>query len=95
MQGDTQIGQTVHWQVVTSAIGPPGQIVTSHIKYGRGIWKEMELKYIYWYFKKALPKRWCNLIIQEGESRKSSKGTIGGGGKKKLKLTCKNISYFN
>ena len=43
MQGDTQIGQTVHWQVVTSAIGPPGQIVTSHIKYGRGIWKEMEL----------------------------------------------------
>jgi recombination protein RecA len=43
MQGDTQIGQTVHWQVVTSAIGPPGQKVASHIKYGRGIWKEMEL----------------------------------------------------
>ena len=43
MQGDTQIGQTVHWQVVTSAIGPPGQKVESHIKYGRGIWKEMEL----------------------------------------------------
>jgi recombination protein RecA len=43
MQGETQIGQTVHWQVVTSAIGPPGQKVESHIKYGRGIWKEMEL----------------------------------------------------
>ena len=43
MQGDTQIGQTIHWQVVTSAIGPPGQKVDSHIKYGRGIWKEMEL----------------------------------------------------
>ena len=43
MQGDSQIGQTIHWQVVTSAIGPPGQKVTSHIKYGRGIWKEMEL----------------------------------------------------
>ena len=43
MQGDTQIGQTVHWQIVTSAIGPPGQKVESHIKYGRGIWKEMEL----------------------------------------------------
>ena len=43
MQGETQIGQTVHWQVVTSAIGPPGQKVSSHIKYGRGIWKEMEL----------------------------------------------------
>ena len=43
LQGDTQIGQTIHWQVVTSAIGPPGQKVDSHIKYGRGIWKEMEL----------------------------------------------------
>jgi len=43
MQGDTQIGQTVNWQVVTSAIGAPGQKVASHIKYGRGIWKEMEL----------------------------------------------------
>ena len=43
MQGDSQIGQTVHWQVVTSAIGAPGQKVSSHIKYGRGIWKEMEL----------------------------------------------------
>ena len=43
MQGETQIGQTVHWQVVTSSIGPPGQKVESHIKYGRGIWKEMEL----------------------------------------------------
>ena len=43
LQGDSQIGQTVHWQVVTSAIGPPGQKVSSHIKYGRGIWKEMEL----------------------------------------------------
>ena len=43
LQGETQIGQTVHWQVATSAIGPPGQKVSSHIKYGRGIWKEMEL----------------------------------------------------
>jgi len=43
MQGDTQIGQTVHWQVMTSAIGPPGQKVESHIRYGRGIWKELEL----------------------------------------------------
>ena len=33
----------MHWQVATSAIGPPGQKVSSHIKYGRGIWKEMEL----------------------------------------------------
>ena len=43
LHGESQIGQTVHWQVATSAIGPPGQKVSSHIKYGRGIWKEMEL----------------------------------------------------
>ena len=43
MQGDTQNGQTIHWQIVTSAIGPPGQKVESHIRYGKGIWKEMEL----------------------------------------------------
>ena len=43
MQGDTQIGQTIHWQIATSAIGPPGQKVESHIRYGRGIWKEMEV----------------------------------------------------
>ena len=43
MQGDSQIGQTIHWQIVTSAIGPPGQKVESHIRYGKGIWKEMEL----------------------------------------------------
>ena len=43
MQGDTQIGQTIHWQIVTSAIGPPGQKVESHIRYGKGIWKEMEV----------------------------------------------------
>ena len=43
MQGDSQIGQTIHWQIVTSAIGPPGQKVQSHIRYGRGIWKEMEV----------------------------------------------------
>ena len=43
MQGDTQIGQTIHWQITTSAIGPPGQKVESHIRYGRGIWKEMEM----------------------------------------------------
>jgi recombination protein RecA len=43
MQGDTQIGQTIHWQIMTSAIGPPGQKVESHIRYGKGIWKEMEI----------------------------------------------------
>ena len=43
MQGDTQIGQKIHWKVVTSAIGPPGQKVQSIIKYGRGIWREFEI----------------------------------------------------
>lgn len=43
MQGDTQIGQKIHWKVITSAIGPPGQKVQSIIKYGRGIWREYEI----------------------------------------------------
>ena len=43
MQGDTQIGQKIHWKVVTSAIGPPGQKVQSIIKYGRGVWREFEI----------------------------------------------------
>ena len=43
MQGDTQIGQTIHWNIATSAIGPPGQKVESHIRYGKGIWKELEM----------------------------------------------------
>lgn len=42
-QGDTQIGQKIHWKIITSAIGAPGAKVTSYIKYGIGIWKEMEL----------------------------------------------------
>jgi len=43
MQGDTQIGQTIHWNITSSAIGPPGQKVESHIRYGKGIWKELEM----------------------------------------------------
>tara|TARA_R100001163_G_scaffold1295_2_gene1943 strand:+ start:21919 stop:22911 length:993 start_codon:yes stop_codon:yes gene_type:complete len=42
-QGETQIGQKVHWIVENSAIGAPGQKVTSIIKYGHGIWNEYEL----------------------------------------------------
>lgn len=43
MQGETQIGQEVFWAVENSAIGPPGQKVSSMIKYGHGIWNEMEI----------------------------------------------------
>jgi len=43
MHGETQIGQKIHWKVVTSAIGAPGQKVQSTIKYGRGIWREYEV----------------------------------------------------
>lgn len=43
LQGETQIGQKIHWKVVTSAIGPPGQKVQSSIKYGRGVWREYEI----------------------------------------------------
>jgi len=40
---NTQIGQEVEWQVICSALGPPGAITTSYIRYGEGIDKGMEL----------------------------------------------------
>lgn len=40
---NTQIGQEVEWQVVCSALGPPGATTTSYIRYGEGIDKYMEL----------------------------------------------------
>jgi len=42
-QGESIIGQKVHWVIENSAIGPPGQKVTSIIKFGRGIWEEYEV----------------------------------------------------
>ncbi len=42
-QGETQIGQKVHWLIENSAIGAPGQKVVSYIKYGVGIWDEYEI----------------------------------------------------
>ena len=38
-----QIGQEVHWQVICSALGAPGGKITSYIRYGQGIDKQMEL----------------------------------------------------
>jgi recombination protein RecA len=40
---NTQIGQEVEWQVICSALGPPGATTTSYIRYGQGIDKYMEL----------------------------------------------------
>ena len=40
---ESQIGQTIEWQVICSALGPPGAKITSYIRYGSGIDKEMEL----------------------------------------------------
>lgn len=40
---NTQIGQEVEWQVMCSALGPPGATTTSYIRYGEGIDKYMEL----------------------------------------------------
>ena len=40
---DTQIGLEVEWQVVTSALGSPGGNIVSHLRYGEGIDKHMEL----------------------------------------------------
>jgi recombination protein RecA len=38
-----QIGQEIEWQVVCSALGPPGGVITSYIRYGEGIDKHTEL----------------------------------------------------
>lgn len=40
---NTQIGQEVEWQVICSALGPPGATTTSYIRYGEGIDRYMEL----------------------------------------------------
>jgi recombination protein RecA len=39
----SQIGQEVQWQVICSALGPPGASTTSYIRYGEGIDKTIEL----------------------------------------------------
>ena len=39
----TQIGQEVEWQVMCSALGPPGATTTSYIRYGLGIDKYTEI----------------------------------------------------
>lgn len=38
-----QIGQIVDWEVMTSALGPPGPVINSYIRYGYGIDKASEL----------------------------------------------------
>ena len=40
---DTQVGQKIDWQIVTSALGPPGGKITSYLRYGAGIDEETEL----------------------------------------------------
>lgn len=40
---NTQIGQEIEWQVICSALGPPGAVTTSYIRYGHGIDKHVEL----------------------------------------------------
>jgi recombination protein RecA len=39
----SQIGQEIEWQVVCSALGPPGGSITSYLRYGQGIDKHTEL----------------------------------------------------
>jgi RecA/RadA recombinase len=38
-----QIGQEIQWQVICSSLGSPGGTITSYIRYGQGIDKQMEL----------------------------------------------------
>ena len=39
----TQIGQEIEWQIICSALGPPGGSITSYLRYGQGIDKHTEL----------------------------------------------------
>jgi recombination protein RecA len=39
----SQIGQEIEWNVICSALGPPGGSITSYIRYGQGIDKQMEI----------------------------------------------------
>ena len=39
---NTQIGQEVEWQVICSALGSPGGVITSYLRYGQGVDKYME-----------------------------------------------------
>ena len=38
-----QIGQEIEWQVLCSSLGAPGGTITSYIRYGQGIDRQMEL----------------------------------------------------
>lgn len=42
-ENGTPVGNEIEWKVVTSAIGPPGQVVTSFIRFGEGIDKAKEV----------------------------------------------------
>jgi recombination protein RecA len=42
-EGENLIGQKVHWDIVYSALGPPGGEVEGYLRYGYGFDKEMEL----------------------------------------------------
>lgn len=42
-ENSPQIGQEVEWEVLCSALGPPGGSIKSYIRYGHGIDKQMEL----------------------------------------------------
>jgi recombination protein RecA len=39
----TQIGQEIEWQVLCSALGPPGGSITSYLRYGQGIDRHTEI----------------------------------------------------
>lgn len=42
-ENSPQIGQEVEWEVLCSALGPPGGTITSYLRYGQGIDKQTEL----------------------------------------------------
>lgn len=43
VEGDKQIGQKIHWDIIWSALGPPGTEAQSYLRYGIGLDKVTEL----------------------------------------------------
>lgn len=71
---EKQIGQTVNWEVMTSALGPPGQKVQSYIRYGTGIdhvWETVDVACDLGLIDKS--GAWFNLDYLEAEGLDSVK----------------------
>jgi recombination protein RecA len=66
----TRVGQVVNWQIITSALGPPGAKIQSYIRYGYGVDDIKEyigLGFDLGIISKAGKSSWCSFMYQEKE----------------------------